>query len=118
MVAEQADRVIADPLGHDMHRHPAIKQQRGMGAAEMVKSEISKIEPLGPPCKLLAEIPGIARGREREVLARAGHGREDQSVIGQVPHGVMPPAAFLCLRLPCAPWKYRANSAYNPLWSS
>jgi hypothetical protein len=25
-------------------------------------------------------------------------------------------AAFLCLRLPCAPGKYRANSAYNPRW--
>ena len=30
------------------------------------------------------------------------------------PHGVTPGAAFLCLRLPCAPERYRANSEYTP----
>src|SRR6266404_6210324 len=41
--------------------------------------------------------------------------RETGSRVGW-PHGVTPGRLSYALRLPCAPGKYRANSAYNPRW--
>jgi hypothetical protein len=41
VIPEQHGRIVADALGDDMHRHSSIKQQRGMGAAEVVKIEIT-----------------------------------------------------------------------------
>jgi hypothetical protein len=49
----------------------------------MVEREAFEAEPLGPPRKFLAEIPGIPRFCECEILAPPRSGRENQRVIRQ-----------------------------------
>src|SRR3979409_1700672 len=61
VVPQEHRGVIAEALRHDMDRNATIEQQGTMRAAEMVEGEAGEAKPLGPPGKLFAEVPRVAR---------------------------------------------------------